>query len=70
MYVMLFLVGLPGQYFFGVTSMTLSAVISTYLFGLAYFAATGVYFFYDSYIPIDVFLARTGPDLTPRNLHN
>jgi hypothetical protein len=46
MYAMLFLVGLPGQYFFGVTTMTLSAVASSYVFGLMYFAATGVYFFY------------------------
>jgi hypothetical protein len=26
------------------------------LFGLLYYAATGIYFFYDSYIPIAVFL--------------
>ena len=69
MYVMLFLVGLPGQYFFGVTSMTLSAVVSTYLFGLVDFAATGVYFFYDSYIPIAVFLGMhllfTDPSTSP-----
>ena len=43
-YLVLFLVGLPGQYLFGVASMTMSAVVSTYLFGLLYFAATGVYF--------------------------
>ena len=29
MYLMLFLIGLPGQFFFGVTSMTMSAVVST-----------------------------------------
>ena len=34
----------------------MSAVVTTYLFGLVYFAATGTYFFYDSYIPIAVFL--------------
>jgi hypothetical protein len=56
MYLMLFLIGLPGQFFFGVTSMTMSAVLATYAFGLAYHAATGIYFFYDSYIPIAVFL--------------
>ena len=38
---MLFLVGLPGQFLFGVTTMTMSAVVTTYLFGLLYFAATG-----------------------------
>ena len=70
MYVTLFLIGLPGQFFFGVTSMTMSAVVTTYVFGLLYFAATGVYFFYDSYIPIAVFLGMhllfTDPSTSPR----
>jgi hypothetical protein len=70
MFLMLFLIGLPGQFFFGVTSMTMSAVISTYLFGLAYFAITGTYFFFDSYIPIAVFLGMhllfTDPSTSPR----
>lgn len=70
MYLMLFLVGLPGQFFFGVTSMTMSAVVTTYGFGLAYYALTGVYFFYDSYIPIAVFLGMhllfTDPSTSPR----
>ena len=70
MYLMLFLIGLPGQFFFGVTSMTMSAVLATYLFGLAYFAVTGTYFFYDSYIPIAVFLGMhllfTDPSTSPR----
>ena len=70
MYLMLFLIGLPGQFFFGVTTMTMSAVVTTYLFGLLYFAATGVYFFYDSYIPIAVFLGMhllfTDPSTSPR----
>jgi hypothetical protein len=69
-YVVLFLVALPGQYLFGVASMTMSAVLATYLFGLAYFAVTGVYFFYDSYIPIAVFLGMhllfTDPSTAPR----
>src|SRR5205823_13830417 len=55
MYLFIFLIGLPAQYLFGVTTMTMSAVMTTYLFGLAYFRATGVYFFFDSYIPISVF---------------
>jgi hypothetical protein len=71
MYLWIFLIGLPGQYFFGVTTMTMSAVLTTYLFGLAYFAATGVYFFYDSYIPIAVFLGMhllfTDPSTSPRS---
>ena len=70
MYLVLFLIGLPGQYFFGVTLMTMSAVVSTYLFGLVYFASTGIYFFYDSYIPIAVFLGMhllfTDPSTSPR----
>lgn len=69
-YLMLFLVGLPGQYLFGVTTMTMSAVLATYLFGLAYFAVTGIYFFFDSYIPIAVFLGMhllfTDPSTSPR----
>jgi len=56
MYLWLFLIGLPAQLFFGVTSMTMSAVVSAWLFSKLYFAATGIYFFYDSYIPIAVFL--------------
>lgn len=69
-YLMLFLIGLPGQFFFGVTSMTMSAVVTTYVFGLLYFAWTGVYFFFDSYIPIAVFLGMhllfTDPSTSPR----
>jgi hypothetical protein len=68
-YVMLFLIALPGQFLFGVTSMTMSAVVTTYLFGLAYFAITGTYFFYDSYVPIAVFLGMhllfTDPATSP-----
>ena len=70
MYLWIFLIALPGQYLFGVTSMTLAAVASTWLFGLAWFEATGVYFFYDSYIPIAVFLGMhllfTDPSTAPR----
>ena len=70
-YLVVFLVGLPGQYLFGVASMTMSAVLTTYTFGVLYFAATGVYFFYDSYIPIAVFLGMhllfTDPSTAPRS---
>jgi hypothetical protein len=70
MYLALFLVALPGQYFFGVASMTVAAVATTWLLGLLYFAATGTYFFYDSYIPIAVFLGMhllfTDPSTSPR----
>jgi hypothetical protein len=70
MYLVLFLVSLPGQFFFGVASMTMSAVLAAYLFGRFYFAWTGIYFFYDSYIPISVFLGMnllfTDPSTSPR----
>ena len=70
MYLWIFLIALSGQYLFGVTTMTMAAVVSTYLFGLLYFAVTGVYFFYDSYIPIAVFLGMhllfTDPSTSPR----
>ena len=70
MYLALFLIGLPGQFFFGVTSMTMSAVIATFAVTRLYFAATGIYFFYDSYIPISVFLGMhllfNDPSTSPR----
>jgi hypothetical protein len=69
-YLLLFLIGLPGQLLFGVTTMTMSAVLTTYFFGLAYFGWTGTYFFVDSYIPIAVFLGMhllfTDPSTSPR----
>ena len=70
MYLFLFLVALPGQYLFGVTTMTMAAVVTTYLFGLSYYAVTGTYFFFDSYIPIAVFLGMhllfTDPSTAPQ----
>ena len=70
MYLVLFLIGLPVQFFFGVTLMTMSAVLTTYAFGLIYHATSGIYFFYDSYIPIAVFLGMhllfTDPSTSPR----
>jgi hypothetical protein len=50
--------------------MTMAAVLTTYLFGLAYYALTGTYYFIDSYIPIAVFLGMhllfTDPSTAPR----
>lgn len=70
-YAMIFLVGLPGQFLFGVTTMTMSAVLTMYAFGLLYFALTGTYYFVDSYIPIAVFLGMhllfTDPSTSPRS---
>jgi hypothetical protein len=69
-YLMIFLVGLPGQFLFGVTTMTMSAVVTMYAFGLLYFGMTGTYYFVDSYIPIAVFLGMhllfTDPSTSPR----
>jgi hypothetical protein len=70
MYLFLFLVALPGQLLFGVTTMTMSAVVTTYVFGLAYVGLTGTYFFFDSYVPIAVFLGMhllfTDPSTAPK----
>ena len=71
MYLFIFLVALPGQYKFGVTTMTLPAVLTTYAISATYFAITGTYFFFDSNIPIAVFLGMhllfTDPSTSPRS---
>jgi hypothetical protein len=70
-YLWIFLIGLPGQFLFGVTTMTMSAVVTMYGFGLVYFALTGTYYFVDAYIPIAVFLGMhllfTDPSTAPRS---
>ena len=70
-YLFIFLIGLPGQFLFGVTTMTMSAVVTMYAFGLVYFALNGTYYFVDSYIPIAVFLGMhllfTDPSTSPRS---
>jgi NQR2, RnfD, RnfE family len=70
MYLAIFLFALPGQYLFGVTSMTMSAVATTFVFSAIYYAATGIYFFSDSHVPIAVFLGMhllfTDPATSPR----
>ena len=69
-YLLIFLISLPGQMLFGVSLMTLSAVATTYLFGASYYAATGTYFFLGGSIPIAVFLGMhllfTDPSTSPR----
>ena len=69
-YLFIFLVSLPGQFFFGVTTMILPAVVTMYLWGAAWLGVTGTYFFYQAYIPIAVFLAMnllfTDPSTSPR----
>src|SRR5262249_42682491 len=70
MYLAIFLFALPGQYLFGVTTMTMSAVLTTFVFSAIYCAATGIYFFSDSHVPIAVFLGMhllfTDPATSPR----
>ncbi len=70
MFTFIFLVSLPGQFLFGVTSMTFPAVLTIYLWGSAYFALTGTYYFFLGYTTIAVFLAMhlliTDPSTSPR----
>ena len=70
MYLAIFLFAMPGQYLFGVTPMTMSAVVTTFVFSAIYYAATGIYFFSDSHVPIAVFLGMhllfTDPATSPR----
>src|SRR5262245_52816395 len=42
-YLAIFLIGMPGQYLFGVTPMTMAAVSTTFIFSAIYYAATGSY---------------------------
>ena len=70
MYLVLFLVGMPGQFLFGVTTMTMSAVLTTFIFSQLYYLATGSIYFLDSHVPIAVFLGMhllfTDPSTAPR----
>lgn len=70
-YLVIFLVALPGQLFFGVARMTLAAVVSLYAISLIYLGVTGTYLFYDSHIPVPVFLGMhllfTDPSTSPRS---
>lgn len=70
MFLLLFLVALPGQLLFGVASMTVSAVVTTYLCGLIFLQEQGTYLFLDVHIPIPVFLGMlllfTDPSTSPR----
>ncbi len=69
-YLLIFLVALPGQFLFGVASMTLSAVATIYAFCLTYYFATGSHFFLELPFPIAIFLAMhllfTDPSTSPR----
>lgn len=70
-YLVIFLAALPGQLLFGVARVTLSAVITLYGISVVFFAASGTYLFYDTHIPIAVFLGMhllvTDPSTSPRS---
>jgi len=70
MYLAIFLAAMPGQYLFGVTPMTMTAVVTTFLFSAIYYATTGSYYYVDSHVPIAVFLGMhllfTDPATSPR----
>ena len=72
MYLAIFLFAMPGQYLFGVTPMTMAAVVTTFVVSAIYYAATGIYFFSDSHVPIAVFLGMhllfTDPATSPRTV--
>jgi hypothetical protein len=69
-YLAIFLVALPAQALFGVTTMTLASVVTAYAWGLLYYGVTGTYYFRDAFIPIAVFLGMhllfTDPATSPR----
>ena len=69
-YLVVFLAALPVQLRFGVATMTLAAVTTTYGLSLAYLGATGSHFFVEAAIPIAVFLGMhllfTDPSTSPR----
>jgi hypothetical protein len=66
----IFLIGLPGQYLFGVTTMTMSAAATVFGVGVLYRWIFGTYFFVDAFIPAAVFLGMhllfTDPSTSPR----
>lgn len=71
-YLAIFLIGMPGQYLFGVAPMTMAAVTTTFGFSAIYYAATGSFYFVDAHIPIAVFIGMTllftDPATSPRTL--
>ena len=71
-FLLVFLVALPGQFLFGVAPMAMAAVTTTFVFSAIYYAATGSFYFVDSHIPIAVFIGMTllftDPATSPRTL--
>lgn len=71
MYAVIFLAALPGQLLFGVARMTLAAVVTMMAISAAYYAVAGTYLFYDTWIPVAIFLGMhllfTDPSTSPRS---
>lgn len=71
MYLVIFLAALPGQLLFGVARMTMPAVITAYLVSVVHLQVTGTYLFFDTHIPLPVFLGMhllfTDPSTSPRS---
>ena len=71
MFLVIFLAAVPAQLVFGVAMMTVPAVLTILGFGLLYQSLTGIFFFYDAYIPVSVFLGLhllfTDPATSPRS---
>lgn len=71
MYLVIFLAALPGQILFGVARMTMPAVATAYLISVIHFQFDGTYLFFDSHIPVPVFLGMhllfTDPSTSPRS---
>lgn len=65
----LFAVSIPGQVLFGVTVVTMTAVLTTFALYLGYYAIFGTYYFYGP-IPVAIFLGMlllvTDPATSPR----
>lgn len=70
-YLLIFLVSIPGQFFFGISLMSMSAVVTSYGFVLVYAAVTGGEFFLGGFLPIASFfgmqLLFTDPATAPRS---
>jgi tetratricopeptide (TPR) repeat protein len=70
MYLLIFLVSLPGQLLFGVASMTVAAVLTSYALIAFDVSVTGMHVFESPTIPIAVFLGMhllfTDPSTSPR----
>jgi len=69
-YLVIFLASMPGQFLFGVARVSLAAIATLMVIGIAYFQATGTYLFLDAYIPVPVFIGLlllvTDPSTSPR----